>query len=96
MRKDKAKVLDEVWDEERVASFLEPRPGDGDNADYQILLRAYQSMREGDFERFLPLFTAAGRDVNAIGAAGQSVLAEVEQHRYGAPYAAALRDHGAK
>ncbi len=96
MRKDKAKVLDEVWDDERVASFVEPRPGDGENADYQILLRAYQSMREGDFARFLPLFCAAGRDVNATGPAGRSALAEVEEHRYGAPYAEILREHGAQ
>lgn len=96
MRKDKAKVLDEQWDEARVASFLEPRPGDGEQADFQLLSRAYQSMRDGDFGRFVPLFVAAGRDVNAVGPRGQTLLEELTEHRYGAPYAAVLTAHGAR
>ena len=96
MRKDKAKVLDEEWDEARVASFLEPRPGDGEQADFRLLSRAYQSMRDSDFARFVPLFVAAGRDVNASGPQGQTLLEELAEHRYGAPYAAVLRAHGAR
>jgi hypothetical protein len=95
MRKDKAKVLDEQWDDNRVASFLEPRPGDGPHADHRILLRAYQSMRDKDFARFLPLYCAAGRDLNASGAEGKTVLEEVSEHHYGKPYAELLRTHGA-
>ncbi|EAQ98979.1 PA4642 family protein [Congregibacter litoralis] len=96
MRKDKVKVLDEQWDDERVASFLEPRPGDGDNADFQLLLRAYQSMRDADFARFIPLFCNAGRDINARGREGKTLLEEVSEHRYGIAYAETLRAHGAK
>jgi hypothetical protein len=97
MRKDKTKVLDEQWDDERVASFLEPRPGDGSgaDADFQLLLRAYQSMRDSDFARFIPLFVAAGRDINATGREGKTLLLEVSEHRYGLPYADILRAHGA-
>jgi hypothetical protein len=95
MRKDKEKVLDEQWDLERVASFLEPRPGDGDKADFQLLLRAYQSMRDSDFARFVPLFVEAGRDLNASGPDGRTLLEELSEHRYGEPYAHALRAHGA-
>lgn len=95
MRKDKAKVLDEQWDDERVASFLEPRPGDGANADHRILLRAYQSMRDSDFSRFLPLFCAAKRDINATGPDSKTLLEEVSEHHYGKAYAEALRSHGA-
>ena len=66
MRKDKQKVLDEVWDDDRVRGFLtksvpvqsgQPLPGD---ADFYVLRHAYQSMRPDDFERFLDYFTAAG------------------------------------
>ena len=96
MRKDKAKVLDEQWDDARVASFLEPRPGDGAAADHRILLRAYQSMRAEDFARFVPMFVAAGRDINAGGPDGRSVLEEIGEHRYGAPYAEILRSAGAQ
>ena len=74
MRKDKVKVLDEQWDDERVASFLEPRPGDGESADYAILLRAYQSMRDDDFARFVPMFVAAGRKIDAVGPDGRMQL----------------------
>ena len=96
MRKDKAKVLDEVWDDERVASFLEPRPGDGAYTDYRLLLRAYQSMREGDFARFIPMFVEAGRDVNATGPDGRSVADEIREHRYGVPYLEILTAAGAR
>lgn len=90
MRKDKEKVLDEQWDDARVASFLEPRPGDPVNADYQILLRAYQSMRDDDFARFVPLFVDSGRDLNAPGPDGKPLVTLLEEHRYGAPYAQIL------
>lgn len=89
-KKDKAKVLDEQWDDERVASFLEVRPGDGENADYALLLRAYQSMRDSDFARFVPLFVDAGRDLNAQGPDGKTLLELLAEHRYGGPYAEIL------
>ena len=95
MRKDKAKVLDEQWDDARVAGFLQPRPGDGERPDHRLLLRAYQGMRDEDFARFVALFVAAGRDLNATGPDGRTVLDEVREHRYGAPYAAILTAAGA-
>ncbi len=90
MRKDKAKVLDEQWDDERVASFLVPRPGDGELPDHRLLLRAYQSMRAEDFARFVPLFVDAGRDLQATGRDGRTVLEEIRDHRYGTDYAAVI------
>ena len=95
MRKDKVKVLDEQWDDARVASFLEPRPGDPKDADYNLLLRAYQSMRDEDFARFVPMFVAAGRDINALGPDAKSLLGLLAEHYYGEPYAAVLREQGA-
>ncbi|MFK7829135.1 MAG: PA4642 family protein [Congregibacter sp.] len=97
MRKDKEKVLDEQWDDARVASFLTPRPGDGEGteADYQLLLRAYQSMRDSDFARFVPMFCAARRDLNVVGPEGQTLLKLLAEHRYGAAYADILRANGA-
>jgi hypothetical protein len=95
MRKDKEKVLDEQWDEERIASFVEPRPGDGEKPDFQLLLRAYQSMRAPDFEQFIALFCAARRDINATGPDGKTILTVVEEHHYGHPYSEILRARGA-
>ena len=96
MRKDKDKVLDEIWDEARVAGFLELRPGNGSDPDHHVLISAYRGMREADFARFLPLFVAAGRSLDATGGDGRTLLEEVSEHRYGAPYAAMLREHGAR
>lgn len=95
MRKDKEKVLDEVWDDERIAGYLALRPGDGSDPDHHVLLTAYRGMREDDFARFIPMFIGAGRNLNAVGTAGKTLLEEVSEHRYGAAYAETLRAHGA-
>ena len=71
MRKDKEKVLDEVWTEDHVKSFLQVRPHDGGNEDFHMLMKAYQSMRASDFELFLEFFTAQKRDPNATGRDGR-------------------------
>ena len=65
MRKDKQKVVDEVWTEERVRSFLEVRSHDGSSDDFHMLLKAYQSMRAADFELFVGFFVEQGRDLQA-------------------------------
>jgi len=95
MRKDKEKVLDEVWTEDRVRSFLEVKSYDDTAEDFHMLLKAYQSMRAEDFGKFLNFFSTDGRDVNACNPAGQTVLSIVEEHRLGAEYAQLLRDAGA-
>ena len=95
LRKDKEKVLDEVWTEDHVRSFLDMRPFDGTNEDFYMLLKAYQSMRASDFELFLSFFTAQNRDVNARDKDGRTVLDIVATHRHGTPYAQALKEAGA-
>ncbi len=95
MRKDKEKVLDEVWTEDHVRSFLDVRPHDGSDPDFYMLHKAYQSMRASDFELFLQFFGEQGRDINAAGPDGLTVLAIVSGHRHGADYAEALKSAGA-
>lgn len=95
MKKDKQKVLDEVWTEDHVRSFLDVRPHDGSNEDFHMLLKAYQSMRASDFELFLKFFCEQGRDVNARGQDDRSVLDIVSEHRKGSDYIAALKAAGA-
>ncbi|MCY4656200.1 MAG: PA4642 family protein [Gammaproteobacteria bacterium] len=97
-RKDKAKVIDEVWTDERIHSFLETQQpsqfgknADGDE-DYYVLLRAYQAMRLNDFERFLQVFVSAGRDLNAKGPNGDALVDYVRTHRKGIPYALAIEN----
>lgn len=95
MKKDKAKVLDEVWDDERVAGFLDLRPGDDSDPDYHVLERAYQSMRAEDFERFIAMFVAAGRNLSAPGPDGKPLIQLLSEHRYGEEYSAILLRHSA-
>ncbi len=95
MRKDKEKVLDEVWTEEHIRSFLNFRPYDGSNCDFHVLLKAYQSMRASDFELFVQFFREENRDVNATGKDGRTVLEIVSEHRHGTEYADVLRSAGA-
>tara|TARA_R110002072_G_scaffold153223_1_gene302937 strand:+ start:224 stop:514 length:291 start_codon:yes stop_codon:yes gene_type:complete len=95
MRKDKPKVLDEVWTEDRVRSFLEIRSFDQTDHSFHMLLKAYQSMRASDFEKFVGFFTNDGRDVNCTNGNDQTVLSIITQHNKSAEYAAILRAAGA-
>jgi hypothetical protein len=95
MRKDKEKVLDEVWTEDHVKSFLNVKSHDGTAEDFHMLLKAYQSMRASDFELFVGFFCDGGRDLDATGKDGRTVLEIVSTHRHGVEYAGILKAAGA-
>lgn len=86
LKKDKEKVIDPVWGEARIREFLDLQPPAGENADHHKLLKAYQSMREEDFDDFVRFFVEAGGDLNATDANGQSVKDVLSKHRYSQPY----------
>ena len=92
VKKDKQKVLDEVWDDARVRSFLgkerpsqsgTPLPGD---ADFYVLRHAYQAMRAEDFDRFLTFYAAQGRDVRAKDGRGRTLAEAIAHHANAAPF----------
>ena len=98
-RPDKQKIVDEVWDDDRVRSFLntsvprqsgEPLPGD---RDYYILLRAYQAMRIHDFERFLSFFVAEGGDLHCENGKGQTISEYLKTHRKATPFLEAISSY---
>ena len=95
MRKDKEKVLDEVWTEDHVKSFLDVRSHDATDEDFHMLLKAYQSMRIEDFELFMGFFLGESRNINATGRDGRNVLAIINEHRLSEEYAAVLLTNGA-
>ena len=96
LKVDKPKVVDEVWDEARIRSFLHrDAPADHTASDYYVLLRAYQGMRPGDFAQFIAYFVAEGHDVNAPDARGQSIAAFIARHRHGAEFLTVLEAAGA-
>ena len=87
MRPDKAKVVDEVWDEERIRGFLDKMPmGEEKSADYSVLLYAYRSMRPEAFAVFIGMYLDAGRDLSATSNAGLSLLETIREHRHGAAF----------
>ena len=87
MRPDKKKVTDEVWDSERVKSFLSKAPmGHEANGDYSILLFAYRSMRAENFAEFIDYYLIEGRDLNAKSNAGETLLQTICTHRHAQPF----------
>jgi hypothetical protein len=96
LRKDKEKVLGEIFDEARIKTFLNyPAPA-GINADYHLLEKAYRGMRGENFITFVKLFVEAGKDLNALGPEGKTFMQVVKVHRNGEEYALALEAAGAK
>ena len=92
LKKDKQKVLDEVFDDERIESFLILEAPEGVNRDFHILEKAYRGMKAEDFEKFLSIFKG---DINATNPDGKTLLDLIKQHRDGTPYAEALKTAGA-
>ena len=93
-RKDKQKIVDEVWTAERIRSFLDLQPPAGMGAAFPRLQRPYQSMRPEKFADFVTMFVAAGGRLDARGPEQQTLLDELERHRHGAAFAEILRAAG--
>lgn len=94
---EKPKVIGEELSDERIKDLLNVSPYDADdNPDYFVLIRAYQTLREGDFERLVGFFVDAGRDLNARNAEGQTILDHISEHRCGSAYADSLIKVGAQ
>lgn len=96
LRKDKEKVLGEIFDEERIKTFLEFTAPSGVNADFHLLEKAYRGMRGENFGTFVKLFIESGRNINAIGTEGKTFLQTIKHHRNSEEYVIALESAGAK
>ena len=79
-------VTDEVWDDDRVKSFLALETPGTESADFQILLTAYRGMRPDDFTRFLRFFVEAGRDLDVQDKKGRTLWQIISNHRQGAEF----------
>jgi len=93
MRPDKAKVVDEVWDDARIDSFLDKGAMGDEPAEFSVLLNAYRSMRAEDFGRFLDKFTDRGGNVNARDRRGRTLLETIANHDKAEPFKALLKQH---
>ena len=91
LKKDKQKVLDEVWTEDRIRGFLDLEAPAGVDRDFHRLLKAYQSMRADDFEKFISMAQAAGLNLAATSPEGETVADIVAKHKQSATFAAILK-----
>ena len=66
LKKDKQKVLGEVFDDERVKGFLNGNPPTGVSQDFYLLERAYRGMNIENFRTFVTFFKAEGHDVDCL------------------------------
>lgn len=96
LRKDKEKVLGEIFDDARIATFLNFTAPAGVNADFHLLEKAYRGMRGENFATYVNLFVAARKDVNAIGPEGKTFLQMIKTHRLSEEFVLALEKAGAK
>lgn len=97
VRPDKQKVVDEVWDLDRIRGFLDNPPlAPGADPDFSVLVHAYRGMRADDFRTFLTLFQSAGRNLDARDDAGRTLLDVIAGHRPAAAFREALLAAGAK
>ena len=86
MRPDKAKVVDEIWDDARIEGFLDKPPLGDEPADFSRLLYAYRSMRAEDFARFIDRYVALGGDIHAPDRQGISLTEHIQAHRKAEPF----------
>ncbi|AQQ67000.1 PA4642 family protein [Microbulbifer agarilyticus] len=96
LKKDKQKVLGEVFDDARIAGFLEGEAPEGFNRDFYLLERAYRGMKAENFETFVRLFKEQGLDLNSQSPEGQTLLARIGEHEQGAEYGEILKAAGAQ
>lgn len=96
LKKDKQKVLGEVFDDQRVKGFLDIQPYGDINADFHVLEKAYRGMKAENFEAFIKFFKEANRDINATNQDGKTILTIVLEHRHGEDYAEILKAAGAQ
>tara|TARA_B100000482_G_C12362368_1_gene201574 strand:+ start:163 stop:459 length:297 start_codon:yes stop_codon:yes gene_type:complete len=96
LKKDKQKVIGEVFDDERIKTFLDFEPPEGVNRDFHLLEKAYRGMKVENFATFVKFFLEAGHDINATNPDGRTLLSIASQHRHADEYVDILRSNGAE
>jgi hypothetical protein len=96
LKKDKQKVLGEVFDDARVKSFLDYQAPEGISTDFHLLEKAYRGMNIDNFVTFLNFFKQAGYDLNATNPDGKTLKQIAGEHGHGEDYVKALSAAGAE
>lgn len=93
LRKDKQKVLGEIFDDERIRSFLNLQPPEGIDADFHVLEKSYRGMKAENFTTLLSFFVEQGRNIQARNPQGLTLLEIIAKHERAEDYIAALKAH---
>ncbi|MFT6388803.1 MAG: hypothetical protein ACJAUP_002186 [Cellvibrionaceae bacterium] len=96
LKKDKQKVLGEVFNDERIRSFLNYEAYGDNNPDYHLLEKAYRGMNVDNFSTFIHFFTEAGYDLNAKSLQGNTFLETISTHQQAQNYIKVLKQSGAE
>ncbi|MGH1441010.1 MAG: PA4642 family protein [Cellvibrionaceae bacterium] len=96
LKKDKQKVLGEVFDDARIKTFLNYEAYGDNNPDYHLLEKAYRGMKADNFATFVGFFKDAGHDINAQGTEGLSFLQTISAHKQADDYIQILKQYGAE
>ena len=96
LKKDKQKILGEIFDDARIKTFLDFDAPEGVDADFHILEKAYRGMGAENFSTFLKFFIEAGRNLRAENTQGQTLLDIVSAHKQGKEYISALKQYAAQ
>ncbi|OUS26790.1 hypothetical protein A9Q99_16355 [Gammaproteobacteria bacterium 45_16_T64] len=96
LKKDKVKVIDEELNDEKISRFLTLKPYGDESEDFHILTRAYRGLPIPYFERFLEMFLAEKRDINAKNAKGISFMASIEGNVRFPEFVEILKQNGAQ
>ena len=91
MKKDKKKIIGEELSNARLQELLSLSPPAGENRAFHILIRAYRSLREDDFDRFIGFYTETGLELNPCDRFGNPLLEVLSVHQHAAPYLKALQ-----
>ena len=91
LKKDKQKVLGEVFDDERIKTFLDYQAYGDVNPDHHLLEKAYRGMKADNFETFLRFFCEEGHDINAKNQQGKTFLGSISSHRQAEDYIRAVK-----
>jgi hypothetical protein len=97
MRPDKKTITDEVWDDDRIRSFLAPRSAQGkDDPDFLLLLNAYRGMRPDDFVRFIGFYVSEQHSLNPRNEGGEAFIDFIAPHRHAKEFIEILVQAGAQ
>jgi hypothetical protein len=91
LRKDKQKVIGEVFDDDRIRSFLNFEPPEGVDPDFHVLEKAYRGMKVENFTTFLGFFLENGHNLKATNPQGQTLLDIMSKHQHASDYVKAFK-----